>query len=146
VIRTAELRNGSTQSCGCFQLEHRQTIGVIHGHARNGKNSKIYRIWKGMINRCFNPNAKEYKHYGGRGITVCERWRQSFDDFLDDVGEPPEGLSLDRYPNNNGNYEPTNWRWATASEQQRNKREFKAIENFSDEVLLAEIRRRGLTL
>jgi hypothetical protein len=89
-------------------------------------NPGVYRTrmsWKGMKRRCLNPNAPGYEYYGGRGITVCERWL-TFDNFLADMGIRPEGLSLDRI-DNNGNYEPGNCRWATRSEQQRNKRPFK---------------------
>lgn len=74
-----------------------------------------------MKNRCLNPNATDYARYGGRGITICERWL-TFANFLADMGERPEGRTLDRI-NNSGNYEPGNCRWATASEQQLNKRQ-----------------------
>ncbi len=75
-----------------------------------------------MKDRCLNPNDKNYKNYGGRGITVCERW-MDFTNFLADMGEKPEGLTLDRI-NNDGNYEPGNCRWATWKEQRRNQRKF----------------------
>lgn len=74
-----------------------------------------------MIKRCHNPKAKKFPDYGGRGISVCDRWRRSFADFAADVGDRPEGSSLDR-KDNNGNYEPGNVRWATATEQSNNKR------------------------
>jgi hypothetical protein len=80
-----------------------------------------YRSWGNMIKRCEQPKATGYKYWGGRGIKVCERWRNSFQNFLDDMGERPEGLSLDRI-DSNGNYEPGNCRWATISQQNSNKR------------------------
>jgi hypothetical protein len=85
-----------------------------------GKVTSAYSRWVSMLQRCFNPNHKDYRYYGGRGITVCERWLD-FVNFLADMGEPPPGLSLDRI-NVNGDYEPGNCRWATASEQVRNRR------------------------
>ncbi len=82
-----------------------------------------YRLWKGMIHRCHNTNAPNYPQYGGRGICVCERWRNSLEAFLADMGERPSmEHSLDRYPDQNGNYEPGNVRWATHQQQQRNIR------------------------
>jgi hypothetical protein len=83
--------------------------------------SDTYRSWHGMRQRCSDPKQENYKYYGGRGITVCDRW-QSFENFLADMGERPEGTSIDRYPDNDGNYEPGNCRWATRSQQQHNKR------------------------
>jgi hypothetical protein len=91
-----------------------------------------------MIQRATNPNYREYKHYGGRGITVCDRWRNSFIDFLSDMGERPEGLTLDRI-DNNGNYEPGNCRWATSEVQQNNKRTVGRLEE-DIKLLKEEIR------
>lgn len=73
--------------------------------------------------RCFNPKNQDFKYYGGRGIKVCERWHK-FENFLADVGEPPPGLSIDRYPDKNGDYEPGNWRWATQKQQVENRRSY----------------------
>jgi pentatricopeptide repeat protein len=92
----------------------------IHGHTSDGKTSKVYQAWHDMKRRCLNPNAPDYQNYGGRGITVCERWK-TFANFLADMGEPPAGMSLDRI-NNDGNYEPGNCRWATTLQQVRNSR------------------------
>lgn len=112
------LRDGISKSCGCLRNE----IVTKHGHNTDKKGkSPTYSSWDGIIQRCNNPNCKAYKHYGGRGITVCERWNK-FENFLADMGEnPSKGYSIDRI-DVNGNYEPSNCRWATAKEQSRNKR------------------------
>lgn len=93
---------------------------VTHGHTRGKEFSPTYSSWTAMIARCTRPSQPGYKNYGGRGITVCQRWR-AFDNFLADMGERPDGMTLDRFPDNNGNYEPGNCRWATKSAQNMNK-------------------------
>lgn len=94
---------------------------VKHGHASPGHNSPTYISWRAMMKRCFDPKCNSYEYYGGRGITVCLRWRV-FASFLADMGNRPPGTTLDRFPNKDGNYELTNCRWATAIEQARDKR------------------------
>lgn len=83
--------------------------------------SKVYQTWQNMHQRCENIKCPEYKRYGGLGIKICDRWH-SFELFYEDVGDPPKGKTLDRFPDKFGNYEPNNWRWATPLEQAQNRR------------------------
>ena len=141
IVRTGNLRSGNTKSCGCLSKElARQSCRELgkkqtgstnpnfkHGHRGYGgkrESTPECSTWQSMIQRCSNPR---YENYNGRGISVCERWKNEdgFTNFLMDMGERPAGMTLDRWPNNNGNYEPGNCRWATRSEQNRNRRPFK---------------------
>lgn len=120
-VVTNTLTSGHTKSCGCFAKEIVKVINFKHGNSKRSGETDEYSIWCGMTKRCFNQNASKYADYGGRGITVCDRWKD-FNNFLEDMGNrPSKKHSIDRI-DVNGNYEPTNCRWATIIEQSRNKR------------------------
>ena len=98
--------------------------GLTHGENRRGKRTPEYISWTNLVQRCTNPKNVSFNNYGGRGITVCERWLK-FENFLADMGRRPSAKhSLDRYPDNDGNYEPSNCRWATAKQQAHNSRNY----------------------
>ena len=119
VVTGGILVSGASQSCGCLARENASERGrdsATHGMAR----SPTYRIWGDMLTRCTNPKSSGFRKYGARGVTVCDRWRRSFAAFLEDMGERPLGLTLDRIDNSKG-YEPGNCRWATMQAQQNNR-------------------------
>jgi hypothetical protein len=143
VISGPDMHRGKITSCGCYRRELNKQMGRLtgptnfrrsqakaalartqHGQAQKGRLTRLYKAWLAMNNRCSNPKHQQYIDYGGRGITVCDRWRGKggFEHFAADVGEAPSKKhSLDRKDNDRG-YEPDNCRWATRSEQNSNKR------------------------
>ena len=122
MVPTEALNIGKSKSCGCLKVDVCKARMTTHGHAVNGKPDRVYRIWNAMIRRCYEPLFINFEDYGGRGITVCDTWRASLSQFITDMGQPPsETHSIDRI-DVNGNYEPSNCRWATPKEQGRNKR------------------------
>jgi hypothetical protein len=119
-----KIKGGGILSCGCARKKHKA----------NG--TKIYYVWRGIKKRCENPSEPGYKNYGGRGIKVCSRWA-SFENFYEDMGDAPDGMSIDRI-DVNGDYEPGNCRWATRVTQQNNTRANRMIEYDGRRMTLAE--------
>jgi len=133
-VRLGFLRHGHTASCGCLQIEKAKQASTKHGNLLNRKVTKVYRAWISAKSRVGNSNNAAFDRYGGRGITICERW-QTFENFLEDMGTPPTPKhSLDRFPDNNGNYEPGNCRWATPAQQARNQQRTKLSEEKAQQI------------
>jgi hypothetical protein len=129
IVNSNSLKTGHTKSCGCYKTE----VNITHGKSK----SSIYYVWYSMFARCYRSTAKGFQHYGGRGITVCDRWHD-FVNFYTDMGVPPvTNYSIDRI-NNDGNYCPENCRWATNAQQANNKRSNHKIAYKGEEKTLAE--------
>lgn len=136
IIRGGSLKSGSTRSCGCILKEiNKQKIEKIKvdrkaaglgppGRKHGMSGTALYNIYNGMLQRCYNKNSSIYKYYGGRGVTVCDKWRESFINFLEDMGARPEGMSLDRIEGSLV-YSKETTKWASSKTQGRNKGKFK---------------------
>lgn len=136
LVSSGNLNSGHTTSCGCHKKKASSKcctdLFTKHGHAKKNEKSATYYSWICMLNRCNNPKNKYYKNYGGRGVVVCKEW-YDFTSFLADMGERPDGTTIDRI-DVNGNYEPSNCRWATNREQHNNKRSNHKV-NYKGEIL-----------
>lgn len=146
VAKSSDLRRSRTRSCGCLIGDSNRANKTTHGHAKKGDRSSEYRSWQGMSDRCYVADHISYPHYGGRGVTVCDRWlfgadgKGGFECFLMDMGpKPTPEHSIDRFPNNDGNYEPGNCRWATDSEQARNRTDTVYVDVDGKAVPLVEV-------
>jgi hypothetical protein len=129
------LRRGDALSCGCLQRELASARKKTHGASR----TRLYRIWTHVLSRCRNPNVPQFHNYGGRGVSICKEWENSFEAFAAYIGNPPSRAhSIDRFPDMNGNYEPGNVRWATAQQQARNRRGIVAVNFEGRSICLAE--------
>lgn len=140
------LRRNHTRSCNCLQRERAVEANLRHGHNRRGLPTSIYTTWSSMIGRCTNPKDTAFVNYGGRGIAVCKRWRNSFEAFLADMGERPKGKFIDR-KNNDLGYFPKNCHWVTRKESSRNTRKNRMLTwNGKTQCLAAWAEELGLSM
>ncbi len=138
IVPSQALRDGATQSCGCLNREQCGSLKRTHGHSRSGPNYPEYKIWTGAKSRCQCVTHGVFQHYGGRGITMCQRWADDFMAFLVDMGPRPSAKhSLERI-DNDGPYSPDNCRWATHAEQMRNTRRCWSITHNGKTQTIAE--------
>lgn len=140
VLWMTNVKPGHTTSCGCYRKRVTALRSITHGHSTGYQRTKTYTCWKAMRQRCINPKVRSYVHYGARGIKVCPRWN-SFENFLMDMGEAPEGMTLDRI-DVDGGYEPDNCRWASRITQMNNRRNNRMVDHNGERHTLAEWARR----
>lgn len=138
-VRSQSLREGVTSSCGCFNREQKRDICIRRNTTHGESGSAEYRTWCAIKERCATPSHWSYRKYGARGVRVCQRWIESYDAFLADMGrKPTPEHTLDRYPDPNGGYEPDNCRWATQRQQQNNRTNNRILEFRGERRTLAE--------
>lgn len=137
-VKQYHLKAGKSQSCGCYKSEWVINNKTTHG----GSHTKLYKTWCNIKERCYNINAKDYKNYGGRGIKMCDRWLESFENFYADMGnKPTPNHSIDR-DDVNGDYCKENCKWATNDEQRRNKRSTVYIYYNNEKIVQADFVKR----
>lgn len=136
----ARLRSGITASCGCLKIDQLRARNISHGESQRGSVTTEYRCWSHLKERCLNMRSKDFRHYGGRGIKICDRWplgdeqRSGYECFLADMGrKPTAGHSIDRV-DVNGNYEPSNCRWALDDTQAQNRRSNRILSVFGENL------------
>ena len=134
-VLRSNLLSGAVVSCGCFHKEAASKSSKKHGKSGD----RVYSAWADMKSRCYDKNHISYERYGGRGITVCDKWKNSFEAFYEDMGDPPaDDYSIDRI-DNNGNYEPGNCRWATPKQQSRNRRSCVMVEYNGEKMCITDL-------
>ena len=126
VVPGYDLRKGLVKSCGCFRSETTAKRSLKHGHSKTNSRSREYNTWINMRNRCYRTSNLDYPRYGALGITVCDRWNNSFENFYADMGNRPANHSIDRI-NSSGNYEQSNCRWADIKMQANNRKNVRLI-------------------
>lgn len=132
-VHACALKSGNTTSCGCEHFKRTRNRMTTHGMSKTG----AWRSWQNIRKRCMNPDYPFFENYGGRGITVCERWKESFENFFSDMGPRPQGMSIERMENDSG-YSPDNCFWASDHTQRRNKRTTRMLTVFGKTMCMAD--------
>lgn len=136
IANQADLRNGNTRSCGCLQQEHRSMVSRFSRRTHSRSRHPLFVTWRNMMDRCYKSQHADFKNYGGRGITVCERWHQ-IENYIADMGEKPYPKATVERKDNNGNYCPDNCTWADRTTQCRNRRNtYKVLFNGENRILI----------
>lgn len=134
-VRAGNLVSGNTKSCGCAKRKSKRTTNYEKTRPRAGDTRLS---WEGLLDRCYSEKSQKYPLYGALGVTVCQRWIDSYENFLADMGERPLGTTIDRHPDPHGNYEPDNCRWATPKQQANNRRDNHILEAFGRKQTLKQ--------